>query len=667
MRLSEYPDDIGFATAIATAPTEAALPPHAPAVPSALMEEARFFRRLGLAKPLISSHLVRAAGNGTTLETELLASGAMTEATYYEALAETLGLPFRPVLDAALLHDLPGADSQLATPKMARLHHSAHPPVTVVVPEAARLAEFRAMLDRTPALRARLAVTTPSALRAGLWAAGSRRRLGETVGGLFDATPEASARVTLWGRQGFYVGTTLGAALSLAILQPIAMLFLLHVTLTLFFLATFLIRFEALRAHRRAGRQPPAPHPGRPRPIYSVFVALYREAAVVPQLVQTLDRLEWPRSRLDIKLICEADDPETLAALAAMPLGPQYEIVAVPPAQPRTKPKALAYALYGARGEYLAVYDAEDRVDPRQLEEAWRRFEAGPPELACLQAPLVVTNARESWFSALFALEYAGLFRTLLPRLAAARLPMPLGGTSNHFRTHVLKAVGGWDPHNVTEDADLGLRLYRHGYRCGTIDRPTYEDAPSDGKAWLGQRTRWFKGWLQTWLVMLRQPARLVTEMGPWPAFVAQVLIGGLVFSSLAHPLMLAYVLTIAWLLQQSIHGSTPVMTALFVLDIVNIFGSYAIFVALGQAAMTPGERAAVGWMWLRTPLYWLMISLAAWRALRELRTAPFFWNKTEHRPAESGQALTPARETGGGTDGGREVPGSVPHSACIP
>jgi len=666
MRLSEYPDDIGFATAIGIAPTDAAAPAREPAVPPLLMEEARFFRRLGLAKPLISSLLIRAAGNGTTLEAELLASGAMTETTYYEALAETLGLSFLPVLDAARVSDLPGADSQLVTPTMARLHHAAQPPVTVVVPQAARLADFRERLERMPALRPALAVTTPSALRAALWAAGSRRRLKETIGGLFDTAPEASARVTLWGRQGFCVGTTLGAAFSLAVLQPVALLLLLHVTLTLFFLATVLIRFEALRAYRRGRWQAPAPRPRGPPPVYSVFVALYREAAVVPQLVRTLDRLEWPRSRLDIKLICEADDPQTLAALAAMPLGPQYEVVAVPPAHPRTKPKALSYALHGARGDYLAVYDAEDRIDPLQLEEAWRRFEAGPPGLACLQAPLVVTNARENWFSALFALEYAGLFRILLPRLAAMGLPMPLGGTSNHFRTGVLKAVGGWDPYNVTEDADLGIRLYRHGYRFGTIGRPTYEDAPVGGKAWLGQRTRWFKGWLQTWLVMLRHPARLAAETGLWPAFVALVLIGGLVFSSLAHPLMLAYVLSVAWLLQQSIHGSTPLMTALFALDIVNIFGSYAIFVAIGRAAMTPGERKAVGRTWLRTPPYWLMISLAAWRALRELRTDPFFWNKTEHRPAEEDRALTPPCRTGGQPAGDREAPGPAPHSAHI-
>jgi glycosyltransferase XagB len=363
-------------------------------------------------------------------------------------------------------------------------------------------------------------------------------------------------------------------------------------------------------------------------------VALYREAAVVPQLIDTLNRIEWPAARLDIKLICEADDQETLDALALTRLGRQYEIVEVPPGRPRTKPKALTYALGAARGEYLVIYDAEDRVDPLQLEEAWRTFEAGPPDIACLQAPLVVTNARESWLSALFALEYAGLFRVLLPHLAAARLPVPLGGTSNHFRTRVLQQVGGWDPYNVTEDADLGLRLYRLGYRCGTLTRPTYEEAPIGRDAWLGQRTRWFKGWLQTWLVLMRHPSRLVSEMGLWPSLVFQVLIGGLILSSLAHPLIVAYLGLITWsLFFQPAFTVGPLELTLFTLDMINIFGSYAVFIALGRGGMAESEQAAVGRHWMMTPVYWLLLSVAAWRAVGELRHNPFFWNKTAHRP----------------------------------
>lgn len=430
-------------------------------------------------------------------------------------------------------------------------------------------------------------------------------------------------------------------------IRPTLSLVLLHIVLTVFFFATFLIRLLALLAKRRERDRPRLAAPLARRPVYSIFVALYREAAVVPQLVETLKRIEWPVARLDIKLICEADDQETLDALAATRLGPQFEVVEVPPGKPRTKPKVLTYALGAARGDYLVIYDAEDRIDPLQLEEAWRTFEAGPPDIACLQAPLVITNARESWISALFAVEYAGLFRVLLPRLAAARMPMPLGGTSNHFRTRVLQQVGGWDPYNVTEDADLGLRLYRQGYRCGTINRPTFEEAPTQARAWLGQRTRWFKGWLQTWLVLMRRPKRLVREMGLWPSLVFQVLIGGLILSSLAHPLIIAYVGLITWaLFFQQAHMVGMLELTLFVLDIANIFGSYAVFIALGRAGMTANERAALGRRWMLTPAYWLLISRAAWRAVSELRDNPFFWNKTAHRPARTNAEPQPV-ETG--------------------
>ncbi|WP_254691784.1 glycosyltransferase family 2 protein [Shinella daejeonensis] len=656
-----------MATAIGIAMPAGEPPPPAFEVPLPFMAEARLFRRLGFSKPLISSLLLRANRNGTSLEAELLAGGHMKEAVYYEALAELLDLPFLPVLDAGLVQDLPGADSQLVEPRLVRLHHPSRPPVTAIVPEAVNLMTLAGRLERCPPLRTALAITTPSALRKAIWEVGSHRRLRETIDGLFKRTPEASARVTLWGRQGFYAGVWLAASLCLAILRPDLALLFTHLLLSLFFFATFSIRLEALRSYRGGRKSPLPPRPDKPRPVYSVFVALHREAAVMPQLIRTLNRLDWPRSRLDIKLICEADDAETLVALAAIPLGPQYEIVLVPPGEPRTKPKALSYALGAARGQFLAIYDAEDRVEPQQLEEAWRTFENGPADIACLQAPLVITNLRNGWLCALFGLEYAGLFRALLPRLGAARLPMPLGGTSNHFRTETLRAVGGWDPHNVTEDADLGLRLYRHGYRCGTITRPTYEDAPPDAPAWIGQRTRWFKGWLQTWLVLTRSPARLVREMGLWQALVAQVLIGGLILSAFFHPLVVVYLALVVWLMQRSMENANLLTSLLFAVDLTNILGSYAIFILLGRTAMSPAERAAVGHRWIYTPAYWLLMSYASWRALQELPVKPFFWNKTHHQPSGKDEDLPiPPSGTLPEKAGGPERPGNEPAAAWI-
>jgi hypothetical protein len=495
MGLADYPDPASFSTAIPIAANGPAMPAQAPFIRRDLLDEAKILRKLGFGKPLISEMLLRATRNQTSLEAELLASGAVCSATYHEALAEMLGLPFMPEIDPGRVVDMEGIDSQLLQPQMVRVTSRARPPVVAIVPAATRMSRLQDMLSRRPEMGDMMAATTPEAVRRAVWSAGRRRRLRDTVNRLFDTAPEFSARLTFWGRQGFYAGAGVCLTLVTLVFAPFVAVLALHLVLTAIFFAAFSIRLTALFGAEARKAPPALPAPTVPCPVYSVFVALYREAAVAAQLVAMLDKLDWPHSRLDIKLICEADDAETLSALRGLHLGAHYEIVEVPPGLPRTKPKALSYALEAARGEYLVIYDAEDRPHPRQLKEAWARFHSAPADLACLQAPLVISNGRRSWISAIFSLEYAGLFRRILPLLAVNRLPMPLGGTSNHFRTDVLRRCGGWDPHNVTEDADLGMRLFRQGYACGTMNLPTLEDAPEDARTCAGSRDGCRRGW----------------------------------------------------------------------------------------------------------------------------------------------------------------------------
>ncbi len=207
--------------------------------------------------------------------------------------------------------------------------------------------------------------------------------------------------------------------------------------------------------------------------------------------------LEYPPEKLDIKLVLESDDFDTLFALERIRLGSQVEVIIAPEYGPRTKPKALNAALPFARGTYTVVYDAEDRPEPGQLRAAFDRFRAEGDDVACVQACLTIDNTADSWLSRMFTAEYAAQFDLFLPGLARIGLPLPLGGSSNHFRTRVLRAVGGWDPYNVTEDADLGMRIARYGYRATVTDSTTYEEAPAHLGAWLRQRTRWFKGWVR--------------------------------------------------------------------------------------------------------------------------------------------------------------------------
>lgn len=355
-------------------------------------------------------------------------------------------------------------------------------------------------------------------------------------------------------------------------------------------------------------------------PTYSILCPLYNEANVVPDLIQALQRIDYPHDKLDILLIIEGDDSATLSAVLAADAA-NMRVVIVPPTLPRTKPKALNVGLAYARGDYVVVYDAEDRPHPQQVRAALAAFEDGPETLACVQAPLDIYNANASWIARQFAAEYAILFREILPMFARLRLPFPLGGTSNHFRADNLRAVGGWDPHNVTEDADLGYRLAREGFTLSMIGPPTLEEAPVTFRSWRNQRARWIKGHMQTWLVLMRDPFRTVREMG-WRSFATmQLLLGGGIAAAFAHG-PLACVVLIAALSPYNLLTPTDFMLAL-------IGYCSAVFAALSATAISGNfshARAA-----LTMPFYWPLATLAAVQAFCELLLKPHYWAKTAH------------------------------------
>ncbi|WP_421360338.1 glycosyltransferase family 2 protein [Agrobacterium rosae] len=602
---------------------------------SAESDEAAFLKTLGLGKPYIEQFTERALRNGSTFEAELLADGTVTEDAYFGAFARFLRLPFVSELDGDIVVDTPSLDVQLLETRMVRLSPMDAKPYIAIIPDVSSIERLKHALEATPGIAADLVVTTPSALRAAVWQAGAQRRTRQTVNALFDATPLYSARITLHGKQGFLLGVGATIIIGSMLLSPSLTFYLLHIITAALYMAAILFRLVPLRS--KPDRRTLAlveQSADEQLPVYTILVALYREDAIVEQLVTALNRLDWPKSRLDIKLVCEADDASTIAAIERLRPGAHFEIVHVPPSLPRTKPKALTYALYGARGEFIAVYDAEDRPHPKQLREAYARFRNGCDKLACLQAPLIISNADVSWITSSFSLEYSALFRRMLPMLARMQMPLPLGGTSNHFRTSVLRHVGAWDPYNVTEDADLGMRLYRLGYYSDVISYQTLEDAPNDIFVWLAQRSRWFKGWLQSWLVMMRSPVSVAKEVG-WKAYlVFHLLIGGMLLSSLTHPLFIIYLMVVGrtlWV--EGLSAFSPAQLALVGIDTLNIIASYAIFLLMGTRAMIDHERGMIGKRWLATPLYWLMLSAAAWRAVYELRYKPFVWNKTPHKP----------------------------------
>ncbi len=430
--------------------------------------------------------------------------------------------------------------------------------------------------------------------------------------------PDLSSKTGLSAAQKRTMAACLPAMAVPALFQPALALSLAHAAL--FGAAALLIAWRAvLVAMPRP--VPPAAAPGpRVWPVYTVLAPLYREPESARALAAALSALDYPPGRLDIKFILEADDQATADALDAAPLPLNAEIVVAPPGAPRTKPRALNYALGFARGDFVAIYDAEDHPRPDQLKTAAAAFAAAGPKLACLQAPLAAHNGDQSWIAGQWALEYAVQFGRLLPAAAAMGAPLLLGGTSNHFRRAALDEVGGWDAWNVTEDADLGVRLARFGWRAGVIDPPTEEEAPERLSVWLAQRSRWIKGFLQTWIVLMRRPRRAVRELG-WAGFLAvQFTLGGAVFSAFAHGPLFLWLLGCLLLPGLSVSGAgLGLLAAGYLVNIVA---------AAGAPARLGRRRLA---LILSLPLYWPLQTLAALRAAIELIRAPHAWAKTPH------------------------------------
>ena len=367
-------------------------------------------------------------------------------------------------------------------------------------------------------------------------------------------------------------------------------------------------------------------------PQYTILCPLYREVEVVPQFVQAMQALDYPADKLQIRFLTEEDDVETRKAIAAMHLPQHFSIVTVPAGQPRTKPRACNFGLLQATGDYVVIYDAEDVPDPLQLKKAVLTFANHDSDLACVQAKLNYYNPKQNLLTRWFTVEYSLWFDLMLPGMQQAKLPLPLGGTSNHFRIEMLLRIGGWDPFNVTEDCDLGLRLARSGLKTIVLDSTTYEEANSQVKNWIRQRSRWIKGYLLTYLVYMRQPLHYLRQ-GRLREFLSlQLVIGGKTAVLFVNPLMWA--LLAIYILFRPIVGD--VYQALFPAPVFYmgtlclIFGNFLYTYSYLVGCMKRRQYSLIKWA-LFIPIYWVMMSIAASLALFQLIFKPHYWEKTKH------------------------------------
>lgn len=371
-----------------------------------------------------------------------------------------------------------------------------------------------------------------------------------------------------------------------------------------------------------------APPPGG-WPHYVVLVPVYKEAEILPHLISSLTKLDYPADRLEIRLLIEEDDTETMAAARRLAPPRPFVVFPIPVSNPRTKPKACNVALAGSGAEFLVIYDAEDRPEPDQIKKAVKAFGRVPGNVACIQAKLNFYNSGQNFLTKCFTTEYATWFDMCLPGLDRLRAPIPLGGTSNHFRMDALRKLKGWDEYNVTEDCDLGLRLFYGGYRTRILASTTWEQACPSLPYWIRQRSRWVKGYVQTYLVHMRHPLKLCRGLGIANSLHFHLLIGSGPLSQLVNPVY--WFLTLVWFATRStaftVYFPPPVFVmAAACLFIGNFFFAYTCSIACVRRGF--GHLAIYG---LLMPAYWFIMSVAAWKGCLQLVYKPHFWEKTKH------------------------------------
>lgn len=378
-------------------------------------------------------------------------------------------------------------------------------------------------------------------------------------------------------------------------------------------------------------------------PRYTILVPAYNEPEVVGDLIGAMAALEYPADKLQVLLLLEADDEVTIAAARDCADSDAITICLVPPADPRTKPKACNYGLHFATGDIVTIFDAEDLPEPLQLRRVVAAFRELPDDIACVQAKLVYHNGHQNLLTAWFTAEYGLWFGYLLPGMMGSTSPIPLGGTSNHLRRDVLERIGSWDPFNVTEDADLGLRIASSGYRTAVIDSQTLEEANSDPINWVRQRSRWYKGYLQSWLVHIRRPVRLYQTIG-FRSFVRFNLV--LAGTPIISVLNLAFwLITLVWFLGQPVLVEEIFPAYIYFPALIALVLGNAATIYMNLIALREDDRSDLLVAALTVPAFWVMMSVAAAKGCYQLIRQPSYWEKTFHGLAERPQDADPEVE----------------------
>lgn len=592
-----------------------------------------FLRRYGIGETHLRHAQLEAKRLDAFASEVLIAQEVVSAARYYLCLADTLGTPF--IGAGAFLDriDDPGAavrrgyarlahDPGKSVPRAKGARHDGW----LMAPRGDKIGLLLLAKQYGLALPA-LAITTPAHFSALVRRSARTQFARDASDGLAGADPGLCAKPAVETVRSWKGAGVIAIAAALAVAAPRWTM----LGLGPLFFAAIAGRLVICALGLSETRAPTA-IPAGSLPLYGVIVPLYHEAEMVPSLLKHLKALDYPTSKLEIKILIEADDPATRVALEQQHLPPHFEIIIAPEGFPRAKPRALNMALALMRAELVTVYDAEDMPEPGQLRKAAARFHRAPPELACLQASLVIDSGRGGLLAKLFAIEYAALFDVFNKGVAEAGLPLALGGTSNHFRTRVLRRAGGWDAWNVAEDADIGFRLARLGYKIEMLASTTSEQAPATLPDWFKQRRRWTKGWIQTILVLALHPCRTLNDLGFVKTMALVLMSVSLVAGPLLSPFVALAMIVGLWTdgLPDPRDGLDTAAVSLWVS--VLVIGLLAP-VWCGCAGI---RSRKLQWCWsslLFVVPYQLLIAAAAWFGLFDLVRTPYHWHKTKHYP----------------------------------
>jgi cellulose synthase/poly-beta-1,6-N-acetylglucosamine synthase-like glycosyltransferase len=575
--------------------------------------------------------------SGVRIGQALTSVGCVTPEELAFFLAQQFDLPYfdlegvEPEPDVARLLPPPLESEQRFLP----LYRDSDEAIVVATPDPLAPDELGRVAEQLDGATVRQVVVTEPAFAAALDQVFREEFREHSANALLARSPDDSARRVLSrGQKVFFISVLVALAFGF-LLAPLFTGTLLVGIATVFYLSfsayKFYLAYRAI-AHTleiETTQAEIAALDDRALPMYTILVPLYKESEVLPRLVKAIDRLDYPKPKLDVKLLLEEDDEETIAVARASQLPSHFKIVIIPQGKPRGKPKACNYGLIHALGEYVVIFDAEDLPERDQLKKALVAFDKAGASVACVQAKLNYYNRDQNMLTRWFTTEYSMWFDLFLPGLDASGAPIPLGGTSNHFRTDALRELGAWDPYNVTEDADLGVRLYKAGYKTAVIDSTTYEEANSEVYNWIRQRSRWVKGYIQTYLVHMRHPVKLWKQMGPRGFLSFQMTVGGTFFGFLVNPVF--WLLTASWFLFQFTWIKQIYPAPLFYIGAFSLYFGNFTFVYLNVAGCLRREYYDMVKYALLSPFYWALMSIAAWKGFLQLFYAPSYWEKTKH------------------------------------